>query len=126
MRNAFLTLALIASLGLSTPLVAQAQAPAAAPSAAASTAAKKTVSADQGKTMQKVLSKLTLSADEKAKTDKIMADSTLKGAKRRDAIRAALTAANQPKFDAAWKAAHSHKGSKSKAPAASASSAPSK
>lgn len=111
-------LAVAALLFSSTPMVAHA-APAAA-SSAAPKATKGGAQADTGKTMQKVLSKLTLSADEKAKVDKIMADSSLKGAKRRDAVRAALTPANQTKFDQEWAATHHHKKSSS-APASSAS-----
>ncbi|MHB2019871.1 MAG: hypothetical protein ACYCW6_23270, partial [Candidatus Xenobia bacterium] len=63
---------------------------------------------DRGATMRKVLSKMTLSATEKAKTDKILADPTLHGAKRRDAVEAVLTPANLAQFKKLWAAAHHH------------------
>ena len=106
----FHILTLAVALWLTSAAGVQAQSPAPAGSGSpAATAAKKAPPTDTGKTMKKVLSGLSLGADEQAKVQKIMDDPTMKGAKRRDAVRAVLTPQHQAQFDSLWASAHKKK-----------------
>ncbi|HEY4000563.1 MAG TPA: hypothetical protein VGO93_16960 [Candidatus Xenobia bacterium] len=102
-------LTLAVALWLTSAAGVQAQSPAAAGSPAATSATKKAPPVDQGKTMKKVLSGISLGTDEQAKVQKIMDDPTMKGAKRRDAVRAVLTPQHQAQFDSLWASAHKKK-----------------
>jgi hypothetical protein len=129
MRKQLFALAMIASLCMSAPVAVLAQSPApAASTAPAKAPATHTAPVDTGKTMKSVLAKISLTPDEKSKTDAILANASLKGAARRDAVRKVLTQEHQAQFDSLWKSAHPHKKGKggATAPSASPSTAPSK